>query len=306
MGPLLAGSSGAVSLRGLVLDVQGGPLPLAVDGVLAALAGGYLAGTRRLRRRGRPWSATASGCFLCGLAVLFVALCGGIAAHDEASFPVHMTQHVLLMMVAPPLLVLGCPVRLVAQAAPRSLQRRLVGVVHSLPARVLVGPVAWLLYFGTMWGYVLSPLYADSLRSATAHGATHAGFLAVGLCYWESIIGGDGRRPVSPVVRGIGLMVSAPVESALGLVLMVRTRALAGASLAATHAGGQLFWMEAMAVMGVALFATLWGWARDEEHRRSMRFASATRHLLDEAERVVRSGVAHPGDVLIRPDEDEP
>lgn len=314
--PAAAGPPGPVTLGGLLGGVQTGALPIALDVVLAAVAAGYLTGVRRLRRRGRPWSTRSAQCFIAGLVVVALALCGGIARYDDTSFPVHMTQHVLLMMVAPPLFVLGRPVRLLAQSGSRRLQRRVVRIANSGPARLLTGPLAWVVYFGTMWGYLLSPWYAASLSSAGVHEATHAAFLLVGLCYWESIIGGDGRRLVPPVVRGLGLMLSVPFESALGLILMVRTRPVPGSSLAVTHAGGQLFWMEAMTVMGVALFATLWLWARDDEQRRAARRegpaatlaapASAADHLLEEATWVLRGGVADPGDMLIRPDEDEP
>lgn len=254
MGAVLAaaGSAAPETLHGPLLGFPLDPGSLAVDAVLAVLAGGYLVGVRRLRRGGRSWSTVSAGCFAAGLFLVLLALGGGIARYDDSSFPVHMSQHVLLMMAAPPLLVLGRPVRLLVRAGRRPLQRRVVRLVHSTPTRLLAGPLAWVLYFGTMCGYLLSPLYGASIRSNAVHVSMHAVFLFVGLCYWESIIGGDGRRAVPPVVRGLGLMLAAPLESALGLFLMVRTRPMYGTTLQATHAVGELFWMEAMAVMGVA------------------------------------------------------
>lgn len=320
--PLQAGAH--PSLHGLLggFPVDGGAV--AVDAALAAVVGLYAVGARRLRRKGRPWSSRTTAFFVAGIALVFVALGSGVARYDDVSFPAHMSQHVLLMMAAPPLLVLGRPVRLLAQASPRPVQLAVVHVANGRLARGLAGPFAWVLYFGSMWGYLLSPWYAATIDSNGLHEATHAIFLAVGLLYWESIIGGDGRRPVSPVTRGAGLMLGAPFESALGLVLMVRLRPMYGATLADTHAGGQLFWIEAMTVMGIALFATLWGWAREDERRRLARLEraatslpasptappaverSATDAVLEEAKRVLRGAVADPGDMLIRPDEDEP
>ena len=85
-----------------------------VSGVLLLLAAGYLAGVWRVARRhpARPWPAARTIAFLAGLAVTGVATQSSIGAYDDVLFSDHMVQHLLLIMVAPPLLVLGRPVTL--------------------------------------------------------------------------------------------------------------------------------------------------------------------------------------------------
>src|ERR1700761_3056351 len=85
-----------------------------VTGLTIELAVGclYLLGAARPSPRGHRWPRTRTACFLAGLAILALALqLGPIAAHDETPW-VHSLQHVMLMMVAPPLLVLGSPITL--------------------------------------------------------------------------------------------------------------------------------------------------------------------------------------------------
>ena len=129
------------SLHGLLTGFPVDGPTVAVDAALAALAGLYLAGVRRLRRRARPWSPQTTAFFVAGLALVFVALGSGVARYDDVSFPVHMTQHVLLMMAAPPLLVLGRPVRLLAQASARPVQLSVVHVANGRIARYAEAPL---------------------------------------------------------------------------------------------------------------------------------------------------------------------
>ena len=56
-------------------------------------------------------------CWLAGLGVLVVATQSVIGAYDTTLFTVHMTQHLLLTMVAAPLLLLGAPVTLLLRAS---------------------------------------------------------------------------------------------------------------------------------------------------------------------------------------------
>ncbi len=93
--------------------------------VLLVVAGGlYLLGVRRLADRGRPWSRGRSVAFASGLVVVAVATQSGLAAYDTVLFGAHVTQHLLLGMLGPLLLVLGAPVTLALQASKRGTQTR--------------------------------------------------------------------------------------------------------------------------------------------------------------------------------------
>ena len=98
-------------------------------------------------------------------------------------FSAHMAQHLLLMIVAAPLLVLGLPVTAGVWALPRTARkvvaqrwlraRGLRSVVHALshPA------VAWLLFTTTLWVWHTPGLYEATLRWNTVHGLEHLTFL---------------------------------------------------------------------------------------------------------------------------------
>src|SRR5205807_1891155 len=81
---------------------------------LALCAALYLAGTRAVARAhpARPWPGARSTAFLAGLAVIAAAVCGSDGVYDDVLLRAHMVQHLLLIMVAPPLLVYGRPVTL--------------------------------------------------------------------------------------------------------------------------------------------------------------------------------------------------
>ncbi|MGH3979095.1 MAG: cytochrome c oxidase assembly protein, partial [Pseudonocardiaceae bacterium] len=107
--------AGAPTLARLLLDWR---FDL-IYGVLAlVLAGMYLAGVRRLRRRGDAWPAGRTVAWLLGCATVLVATSSGIGRYSMAMFSVHMGTHMLLSMLAPILLVLGGPMTLALRALP--------------------------------------------------------------------------------------------------------------------------------------------------------------------------------------------
>src|SRR5262245_37234863 len=80
-------------------------IPLLVTGLV------YYRGWRILRRRGAErWHGEHLAAFVGGLAAIFLALASPIEPFVSLLLQVHMVQHLLLMMIAPPLLWLGAPV----------------------------------------------------------------------------------------------------------------------------------------------------------------------------------------------------
>ena len=85
------------------------PIPVTIVLLMAALV--YLRGWLHLRRAFpdaiRSWRAAS---FLGGVVSVWLAIGSPLASLDEYLLTVHMAQHLLLMTVAPPLLLLGAPV----------------------------------------------------------------------------------------------------------------------------------------------------------------------------------------------------
>src|ERR1700761_5295388 len=104
-----------------------------VTAFTAVVAAAYLWGVLRVRRRHpvRPWPLGPPIPFLLGLLVIDVATQSGIGTYDDTLFWDHMIQHLLLLMVAPPLLVAGQPVTLLLHASRNPLHTWTKKVLRS-------------------------------------------------------------------------------------------------------------------------------------------------------------------------------
>ena len=261
--------SAAVQLRILLTGFQTGPLALLADALEVALALVYLAGVRRLRSKGRRWPVARSAAFLGGVAVMWIAVGSGFAAYDNVNVQLHVIQHVLLMMVAAPLVSLGRPITLASQALDRRGQLRLVAIVHSKALSVLTFPVvAWFLYYGVMYGYFMDrAVYDYSIAHRLFHDATHLVFFVVGYLYWQPIIGGDATRwRLSHPVRLGSLFLGMPFEAFLGIAISTMPQPLDPVnSIANTRSAGQMFWILAMMFSGFWVGSVVFQWFRQLE-----------------------------------------
>jgi putative copper resistance protein D len=275
------------TLRSLVVPdgLDPGALVLVVT-----LAAGYVVGVRRLAARGRRWPPSRAVAFGAGLLVLVTATQSGLAAYESVLFSAHSAQHVLLGMVAPALLALGAPVTLALQASSRALQRVLLGVLHSAPARIAAHPVVvWLLFGGTLVALYAGPLLEQSLRSDLVHTAVHLHVVAAGGLFCWTAIGLDPtpyRLP--PGARVAFVFLAVPVHAVIGLLLVSTSSLLAGGwyagqpppwlddVLADQRTGAGILW-AAGEVFGLLLTGTaLLQWLRADE--RAGRRADARVH----------------------------
>lgn len=249
----------------LLTGVQTGPLDILAQTLVAATAAFYLLGRRRVTRRGGRIAAGRTVAFLAGLLSIWVAVGSGLAGYDDTNVTVHIVQHLLLMMVAPPLLVLGRPLVMAAQAAGRANQVRLTRVLGSAAVRALGSPVlTWVLYMSSMAVMLADrPVYHFLIVHPLWHDASHVCLLAVGLLYWEPLLGGltAGRRLSQPV-RVMSVLANMPFEVLIGLWLRYQTAPLDPVSTVSdTQRGGEAFIVGATFVSTVWLVAIAWQWA---------------------------------------------
>ncbi|MSY95718.1 MAG: hypothetical protein F2702_07390, partial [Actinobacteria bacterium] len=117
---------------------------------LAGAAAWYSWAVHRVRQRDSRsrWPAAYSACFYSGVVLLAIAYLGPLAAWSHTFFWVHMTQHLLVMMAAAPLLVLGSPVTLAFRASSGNTRRTLiVPILRSRAVRILTNPaLTWALF----------------------------------------------------------------------------------------------------------------------------------------------------------------
>lgn len=254
--------------------------PLLALGVAVAAAG-YLAGVRALRRRGDGWSGGRSTAFGAGLLVIAWATLGGLGVYDTTLFSAHMAQHMLLNMVAPPLLALGAPVTLALRTLPRRGRGWLLAALHSRLARVVTfPPLVFVLFIGSTFVLYFSSLYAESLRHPLVHDLVHVHFLVVGCLFFWPLLSPDptpGRT--GHAGRMLITVAALPVHAFLGITLLSTTAVLGGgwyealhkpwggSLLGDQHTGAGILWASGE-LIGLGLTMTMLGqWMRADERQ---------------------------------------
>src|SRR5260370_37366742 len=169
------------------------PVPLTLAMVLAACL--YLRGWLHLRSASvniiPGWRA---GSFLLGLFLIWVALGSPLAAFDEELLTVHMVQHLLLMTIAPPLMLVAAPVMPLLHGLPRQFGQAVVGPLFRwLPVqrvrRVLSQPAfCWLAAAAALVAWHVPSAFTLALQSERWHVVEHACFLGAGFLFWWPVI----------------------------------------------------------------------------------------------------------------------
>lgn len=257
-----------VDLHNLLTAWQWGPFSVAVALAVAGLAVLYLRGDWRLAARGRRWPGQRTLAFMAGLVAVDIALQSPVASFTSSYFQAHIIQHLLLMVVAPPLLALGAPSTLLLQAGSRRTQTRWLSVLRSWPFAVLTHPVlVWLMYFGFMFAFFMSPMLNYAMQHMALMDAINLVFLLGGCCYWWPMVGLD------PIVhwkmgygaRIVNLAIAVPFESFLGIAIMSEHSSIASMyTLQSTHSGGALLWAATEIATFIGLVPVFVQWARSE------------------------------------------
>lgn len=217
-------------------------------------------------------------CWLAGLLVAFVALASPLAAYDDTLFSLHMVQHLLLVMVAAPLLVLGAPVALAMRAASVSVRGRLIKVMHSAPLSVVGHPVFTWLFFGVvMWVTHFTSFYNAALESNSVHVFEHAVYLIAGFLFWWPVVGADpGAHRLKHPARLVYIMLAMPQQAALGLVIYSASHILYAhyatldlpwgpGPLIDQDYAGQIMWIGGNFMMLFPFVSVIFAWMRHDE-----------------------------------------
>jgi cytochrome c oxidase assembly factor CtaG len=199
------------------------PDPLPWIGVVVATVA-YLAAVRVVNRhhptnRVPGWRVAA---WLGGVAVIAVALVSAVDAYAESLFAVHMVQHLLLAMVAPPLLALGAPVTVALRVATPGVRRGvLLPLLHSRLLSAVSWPlVGWAIFAGVMWATHFTPIFNAALENEALHSAEHLLYLGAGALFWWPVVGADPIRwRLSPIGRMVYLASQMPFNTAVGLAI---------------------------------------------------------------------------------------
>jgi putative membrane protein len=297
----LGGSVAAVLAAGSVL-AHGGAVPSeaptianlalgwtiepAVALPLVGAAVGWLRIVRGINRAhpANPVPRRRTVAFLGGLAAIAVALLSGIDAYDTTLFSVHMVQHVLLTLVAAPLIALGAPITTLLRAASSNVRRTVIlPILHSRVLRVLSFPVvAWLVFAGVMWGSHFSPLFDAALENPIVHDLEHALFLGAALLFWWPAVGLDPSPWRMPhPVRAMYVFLQMPQNTFLAVTILNSTvvlyahyattvRSWGPSVLEDQQIAGGVMWLSGDILFLAGLFGILAGWMIHEKAREAV------------------------------------
>ncbi len=249
-----------------------------VTAAVVILAGLYLWGVVRVARRhpARRWPAWRTGLFLAGLAVVVLATESGIGVYDDVLFWDHMVQHLMLIMVAPPLLIFGQPITLLMHASRNPLHSWVKRILRSPVASFLTWPVfGCVAYAAAVMGAHLTN-FANLVQSnQVAHNAEHVLFLVVGYLFFLPILG---REPIrwrlSYPVRFVILVLMMPVDTFTGLMLGYGSAGTPGVPVGPRpawaplpvsdlHDGGAVMWIGGDAIMFGLMMLVYLMWSID-------------------------------------------
>ena len=246
----------------------------------------YLAGVRRLRRRGDTWKAGRTFAWLCGCAVLLFATSSGVGRYMPAMFSMHMAAHMLLSMLAPILLALGGPVTLALRALPAAGRDDSPGprewiliALHSKLSRFFTHPlVATIIFVVGFYALYFGGIFDAFAGNHAAHVLMNLHFLLSGYLFYWVVIGIDPTpRPIPPVAKLGMVFASLPLHAFFGVVLMGTSTVMAERFyrslqlswhtdlLGDQRLGGGIAWAAGEIPLAVVMIALLIQWSRSDQ-----------------------------------------
>lgn len=212
---------------------------------LGLLAAGYGAGTARMwrgARAGRAALRRGAICFAGATLALLVALVSPLDALGHALFSAHMVQHLLLILVAAPLLVLARPLPALLWAVrgrggPPGWVRPALRPALALLRSPLFAPLAWALHAAALWAWHTPQLYDAAVASPLVHAAEHMAFYATALLFWWAVLGTAGAGRLDAGAGVIYVFAMAVQGSVLAALLT-----FAPASWYSAHGAGAVIW----------------------------------------------------------------
>ncbi len=180
--------------------------------------------------------------FLCGQGILFLALVSPIASIGESYlFSVHMIQHLLLTLVAAPLLILGLPIQISAYFLRwRPLRNFIKKISHPF--------IAWSLGTTSLWILHLPSLYESALQHRGIHALQHLGFVMGATLFWFPLLEPAKRFRLSGPQALLYLFAACAVDSLLAILLTFSSKPLYPS-----------YWKERDPLGALTLIREFWG-----------------------------------------------
>ncbi|MCU1669387.1 MAG: Cytochrome c oxidase caa3-type, assembly factor CtaG-related protein [Blastococcus sp.] len=257
---------------------------LAVLSVVALLV--YVVAVLRLTGSGVRWPWWRTLSWIAGTASLFAVTGTWLNGYSMALFSVHMTQHMVLSLITPLLLLIGAPITLALRTLPRghgsagAPRALLLEALHSRFARAVSHPLFTIpLFIASLYGVYFTPLFDALMGSPGGHQLMLAHFVVTGLLFFGPIVGQDPwPRTTGYPGRMLELFLPVPFHAFFGVAIMmadalvVRTFADPPASwgidtLRDQGEAGGIVWAFGELPTVLVLAVVFFSWASSEERR---------------------------------------
>jgi putative membrane protein len=220
--------------------------------------------------------------FAAGLVSIVLALDSPLDGDSEKLFWVHMLQHVVLLTVSPPLILLGRPWPRMWRALPLSTRTRAGRAIAlsrtGAPLRKLARPwPAFALFNGTLLVWHIPALYDATLRSGALHQLEHAMFFFTGLVFWAHVVDAGPLRPRLTWVWRIAYLAGAMIAGfALALTLAMASHPIYGhyaalisrpggiSALADQQLAAGMMWVPGSISYSIGIFIAFYRWLAPE------------------------------------------
>lgn len=248
--------------------------------LLGVLVLGWAYWRGRVRTAGRDCDTRRAWWFTAALVTIVTALVSPLDAMSQALASAHMVQHVLLLLVAAPLLALSSPTGPLLRGSPTIVRRatgpwrRRLGLTRARVRALRHPAFVWGLHVGTIWFWHAAVPYDIALTNHVVHVVEHVSFLVTGVFFWHIVV--SVRQRVSNGL-GILLVFTMSMQSIFLSALLTfasapwysgyesSTRAWGLEPLADQQLAGVIMWIPAGLVYLGAALALLVGWVRSSE-----------------------------------------
>lgn len=209
--------------------------------------------------------------YLGAVALIFFSLNGPLhTLSDEYLFSAHMVQHMLLMLIMPPFLIMGLPPWLIRKALNRPRIARV--------ARFLTHPVtAFLAYNITFIGWHIPQMYNWALVNHDLHILQHLMFMAVATMMWWPVVDPVPeleRIPTGPLLMMYVFAFGIPSTVVSAFITMsdsvfypwyeMAPRVSSLSALEDQRLGGLIMWIPGMLIFWVGITAVFFRWTKEE------------------------------------------
>lgn len=258
----------------------------------------YFVGVHRVKQSGRRWPIGHSIAFAAALVLLALAYLGPLGSWAHTAFWSHMSQHLIVMMLVGPLIILSNPVHLTFLNLSGPGRRVLVRILRSRPVEIATTPwVGWVFFASVLLGSHIGPVMNLTIVDHDFMMFIERPlYLIAALVFYYPLLGNDliARRPNSSIrVASLGLMMIP--ETVLGMVVHFAPVPLYDAyvgvaetygvdPLADQKFAGAIMWAVAMVIDGFWMMFAAFEWWKDQERQtQKMERAEVSGRITDAA-----------------------